>query len=142
SILGRLADAKDPDYSEAVRAVAKLHRRGDRVHITAQNLIEFRNIATRPRAVNGLGLSVAETEQVAASFETQFPLLDDIPAIFLIWKSLVTALGIIGKQVHDARLVAVCHVHQMTHLLTFNVAHFARFAGYPPGLIVVDPATV
>ena len=41
------------------------------------------------------------------------------------WKALVNALGVIGKQVHDARLVAVCHVHAVTHLLTFNVAHGA-----------------
>ena len=41
-----------------------------------------------------------------------------------------------------ARLVAVCHVHQVSHLLTFNVAHFTRFAGFPPGLVVVDPTTV
>ena len=47
-----------------------------------------------------------------------------------------------GKQVHDARLVAVCHVHGVTHLLTFNRAHFARLAGFGSGVVVVDPATV
>jgi hypothetical protein len=54
----------------------------------------------------------------------------------------ILALGVIGKQVHDARLVAVCHVHGVTHLLTFNVAHFARMSGFGPGLVVVDPASV
>jgi hypothetical protein len=49
---------------------------------------------------------------------------------------------VIGKQVHDARLVAVCHVHQVTHLLTFNVAHLARLEAFGPGLVVVDPANV
>jgi len=44
--------------------------------------------------------------------------------------------------VHDARLVAVCHVNKVTHLLTFNVGHFARLAGFGPGIIVVDPSTV
>ena len=48
----------------------------------------------------------------------------------------------IGKQVHDARLVAVCHVYKVTHLLTFNVAHFTRYVGFGPGIVVVDPATV
>ncbi len=51
-------------------------------------------------------------------------------------------MGIIGKQVHDARLVAVCHVHGVTHLLTFNVGHFVRMAGFGPGLVVVDPTRV
>lgn len=52
------------------------------------------------------------------------------------------ATGVVGKQVHDARLVAICHVYGITHVLTFNVQHFARFAGYGPGLIVVDPSSV
>jgi hypothetical protein len=68
--------------------------------------------------------------------------LPETPAIYPAWKALVTALAVIGKQVHDARLVAVCHVHGVTHLLTFNVTHFTRLAGFGPGLTVVDPATV
>ena len=38
--------------------------------------------------------------------------------------------------------VAVCHVHGVKHLLTFNTAHFVRFASFGPGIVVVDPATV
>lgn len=64
------------------------------------------------------------------------------PAIYPAWKAIVGALGVVGKQVHDARLVAVCHAHGVTHLLTFNVAHFARLATAPPGVTVIDPATV
>jgi predicted ATPase len=48
---------------------------------------------------------------------------------------------VVGKQVHDARLVAICHVHAVTHLLTFNVGHFVRM-GFGPGVVIVDPATV
>ena len=47
-----------------------------------------------------------------------------------------------SKQVHDARLVAVCHVHRIERLLTFNVGHFVRFAKLDPGVVVVDPAKV
>ncbi len=66
----------------------------------------------------------------------------DIPDVYPVWKALVGALGVIGKQVHDARLVAVCHVHGITRVLTFNVAHFTRLAGFGTGLAVVDPASV
>lgn len=48
----------------------------------------------------------------------------------------------IGKQVHDARLAAVCHAHGVASLMTFNVAHFTRFSTAPPGLVVIDPAGV
>ena len=142
NVLGRLANAADRDYPVADRAVLELHRRGELVHITAQNLVEFRNFATRPVAVNGLGLSVAEVEAKAAGFEAQFSLLPETPDIFPAWKAIVAALGVIGKQVHDARLVAVCHAHRVSHLLTFNVAHFTRLAAAGPPLTVLDPASV
>jgi predicted nucleic acid-binding protein len=142
SILVRLANAADARHQIAARAVFVLHQRGEALHLTAQNLIEFRNVATRPVSLNGLGLTPAEAERKTALYETRFPLLDETPTIYPTWKTLVTSLGIIGKQVHDARLVAVCHVHKVSHLLTFNVGHFSRYAGFPPGIVVVDPGTV
>ena len=142
SILGRLANTADAFHGVAVRAVVELHRRGEILHITPQNLIEFRSVATRPASINGLGLSPLEAEAKVSAFEGAFPLLEEGPDIYPAWKSLVMSLGIVGKQVHDARLVAVCHVHRVTHLLTFNVSHFVRLAGFGPGIVVVDPATV
>ena len=88
----------------------ELHRRGEVLHVTPQVMIEFRNVATRPVAVNGLGLSTVDTEAQAALFEARFPVLADTPDIYPAWKALTGALGVIGKQVHDARLVGVCHV--------------------------------
>src|SRR5262245_25739489 len=120
SVLARLVNTADAQYATADRAVMDLHQRGEVLHVTAQNLIEFRNLATRPRAVNGLGLSAVDTEAKAAVFEGTFLLLPDSPDIYPAWKALVGGLAIIGKRVHDARLVAVCHVHAVTHLLTFN----------------------
>lgn len=142
SILVRLANTTDVQHAVAAQAVLKLHRRGDVLHITSQVLIEFRNVATRPKSANGAGLSIADAETHATTFEATFPLLPETPAIFTAWKALVGAHGIIGKQVHDARLVAVCHTHAVTHLLTFNVAHFLRMAAFGPGVAVVDPAMV
>lgn len=142
SILARLANSADSSYPVATRAVIELHRRGELLHVTPQILIEFRNVATRPTAVNGLGLSIADADTKTAAFEAVFPLLIETADIFPAWKILVEAKGIIGKQVHDARLVAICHVHAVTHLLTFNVSHFARMAGSSPGITVVDPADI
>jgi predicted nucleic acid-binding protein len=142
SILGRLANASDVHHGDALRAVLELHRRGEVLHTTPQVLIEFRNVATRPIAVNGLGLSPADAESLAATFEATFPLLEETPDVYPAWKSIVSALDIVGKQVHDARLAAICHVHKVTHVLTFNVGHFSRLATVGPGFVVVDPASV
>ncbi len=119
-----------------------MHRRGEILHITPQNLVEFRNAATRPTALYGLGLAAVEAEAKAAVFEATFPLLAETPDIYPAWKAIVGALAVAGKQVHDARLVAVCHVHRVTHLLTFNVSHFTRLASFGPGVVIVDPVSV
>lgn len=142
SILGRLANRADTSHALAQTAIAALHQRGERLAVTAQNLIEFRNFATRPVAANGLGLAPAVAAGLAATFEAAFPLLDEMAAIYPAWRALADAFGVIGKQVHDARLVAVCHVHGVTHLLTFNVGHFARLAAAPPGVVILHPANV
>jgi predicted nucleic acid-binding protein len=142
TILVRLANTGDVHHGVATRAVLELHRRGEVLHVTPQVMVEFRNVATRPLAANGAGLSIVDAEAHAATFEARFPLLAETPDIYLAWKVLVGALGVIGKQVHDARLVAVCHVQAVTHVLTFNVGHFARLAGFGPGVVVVDPASV
>lgn len=142
SILGRLVNASDVHHGDALRAVLELHRRGEILHTAPQVLIEFRNVATRPIAVNRLGLSPADTEVLATTFEAKFPMLAETPDIYPQWKSIVGALNIVGKQVHDARLAAICHVHKVTHVLTFNVGHFSRLASVNPGFMVVDPINV
>jgi predicted nucleic acid-binding protein len=142
NILARLANAGDALNPVATRAVTELRRRGETLCITPQVLTEFRSVATRPPSVNGLGFLAAAAEAEAAGFEAKFSFLPETPAIYPAWKVIVSALGVIGKQVHDARLVAVCHVHAVTHLLTFNVGHFNRLVTVGPPVTVVDPATV
>ena len=142
NILARLANLADAQHAVTAWAVVELHRNGEVLHLTPQVLIEFRSMATRPKAQNGLGLSAVDAEAQAAGFEAAFPLLADTSDIYPAWKALVGALGVLGKQVHDARLVAVCHVHAVKHLLTLNVSDFVRMAGFGPGIVVVDPASV
>ncbi len=137
-----MANSADTQHAVAAHAVFELHRRGEVLHVTPQILVEFRNVATRPIVQNGLGLSVPDVELQAVGFEAAFPLLAETPDIYPAWKALVNSLGVIGKQVHDARIVAVGHVFGITHLLTFNVGHFGRLGAFPPGIEVVDPASM
>ncbi|WP_435016178.1 type II toxin-antitoxin system VapC family toxin [Tundrisphaera sp. TA3] len=142
NVLVRMANTLGEGYAVTHRAIIRLHRQGESLHVTPQNLIEFRNVATRPASVNGLDLPPIEAALMADGFEATFPLLPDTEAIYPAWKALVEGMGIVGKQVHDARLVAVCHAHGIDHLLTFNARHFARMARFGPGLNVVEPAGV
>jgi len=70
--------------------------------------------------------------------EALFPLLDDVPPIYRHWRTLVEREGVIGRQVHDARLAAVMLAHAVTHILTFNTDDFRRF----PEIVPVDPREV
>ena len=142
SILARLSNADDLQYPRATDAVEALHDRGETLQTAPQNLLEFRNCATRPVSSNGLGLTAADAQARAEEFEFLFPLAPEVPEIYLTWKSLAQASGVIGKQVYDLRLVAVCQVHRITDILTFNVEHLARFATLVPHVRVSDPDTV
>ena len=52
--------------------------------------------------------------------------------------SIVDQHKVIGRQAHDARLVAAMKVHNVTHLLTFNPDDFKRFSE----ITVVNPQDV
>jgi predicted nucleic acid-binding protein len=136
NILTRLAQHTHRLHATARDAVMALQGVGKTLFIVPQNLYEFWVVATRPVAANGLGLTAAEADAELTSFETLFPLLADTHALLPEWRRLVRAHGVLGKSGHDARLVAALLTHGLTHILTFNVADFARF----PGITVLDPA--
>jgi predicted nucleic acid-binding protein len=56
-ILLRVADRGDPQHTTVRAAVRTLINQGQVLHITTQNMAEFCNVATRPVANNGLGLT-------------------------------------------------------------------------------------
>lgn len=136
----RWANSLDPDRLQALTAMQKLRMQGEVLHSTPQNYIEFWAVATRPIAANGLGLGQTQASHLVQRLQPLFPLLPDTGAIFNEWLKIVLTTGVSGKQVHDARLVAVMLVHGITNILTFNVAHFLRFQTY--GITVTHPSAV
>src|SRR5947209_13059697 len=114
NILLRSAQPHSPEYATAVAAVAALGERGETLYLTPQSIIEFWSVATRPADVNGLGMTPAEADVELRRLEGFFVLLADIPAIYTEWRQLVLALGVSGRQVHDARLAAVMRAYGVT----------------------------
>jgi predicted nucleic acid-binding protein len=82
NVLLRFSDAASPVHATAVDAVAVLLSRGDRVYITAQNLIEFWAVATRPVDANGFGWDARQAEQEVGKLLNFFLFLDDTPSVF------------------------------------------------------------
>jgi predicted nucleic acid-binding protein len=129
----------DPQYPLISSALNLLDQRSETVYITAQNLVEFQALATRPVAANGWGLTTVQASAEAQKIEAIFPLLPETPAIYPLWRNLVDTFNVTGRQVYDARLVAVMQAHGITHLLTLDPTGFRRFASI---ITVVEPHAV
>jgi predicted nucleic acid-binding protein len=115
-------------------------KQGDeQMYITPQNLIEFWNVATRPKERNGLGYSLVRTQREVVRIKSLFPILLDSPLILAEWERLVTTYEVKGVNVHDARLVAVMLVNRISHILTFNDDDFRRYASE---ITVINPNNI
>jgi len=140
NVLVRWVNRLDPDVRVANAALRRLHAQQELLHVTAQNLMEFWSVATRPVASNGLGRTPAQARGLVDKIGRLFPLLPSGERVFERWLYLVTAAAVSGRQVHDAHLAALMLVHGIERVLTFNVAEFARFQAF--GVIAVHPKDV
>lgn len=139
NIITRRVLPTDPQHSVVSAALLTLDRQGETVYITPQNLIEFQALATRPTATNGLGMTPAQASTEARRIEAVYSHLPDTPAIYPLWRNLVDTYAVVGRQVYDARLVAVMQAHGITHLLTLDPTDFRRYATI---ITIVEPQNV
>jgi predicted nucleic acid-binding protein len=138
NILLRMTRRSDPQHQLVDTALAKLASQGVAFHYTHQNIAELWNAMTRPLTRNGLGLTVAEAERQVRAIEAGMTILPDSEAVYREWRRIVVQYGVLGVQVHDARLAASMYVHGVGHVLTLNVTDFSRFSG----LTAVHPGNV
>lgn len=138
NILLRLVQRSDPEHVTVRNALRRLRGQGEQICFAPRNLVEFWRVCTRPAAVNGFGLTTEETDRRARVIERLFLLLPDGPAVHAQWRRLVVAHAVSGVQVHDARIVALMHVHGIGSLLTLDVADFSRY----PGVTAIHPRNV
>jgi predicted nucleic acid-binding protein len=136
NLLLRSIQPGNSHFQIAVDAIAGL-RQTERMCVTAQNLYEFWAVCTRPLGLNGMGMDVSSADAELAKIRALFSFLPDDPAVYAEWHRLIVQHDVKGKNAHDARLVASMLVHGVTHLLTFNLSDFTRFAE----IQVIDPVT-
>ncbi len=90
NIVTRSAQPSHPMYQPAVDAVDLLTRQGELLCLVPQNIYEFWVVATRPVALNGLGLSVAEAQAQLAPLKQIFTLVHDTPLVLTQWEQLIS----------------------------------------------------
>lgn len=140
NVLLRFALRSDPQHLIVLSAIKKLKSDDNEVRILPQNCIEFWNVATRPASGNGFGFTVDKANHSLGLVEEIFPMLPEDARIFERWRKLVVDFGVSGVQVHDARIVAAMLVHQVTNILTFNIADFERYSKI--GIRAISPLNI
>jgi len=75
NLLLRSSDPGSASYLLAIDAITKLIAGGTVVFITAQNLVEFWAVATRPLSANGLGWTAEQARSEIGRLLGQFRLL-------------------------------------------------------------------
>lgn len=104
NVVMRFCNPSDVQHHLATDAISRLLTQGDECFLTAQILVEFWAVATRPVEVNGLGWSVETTRKTIDQVLRRFPLLKDSEDIFPNWLNLVTINKVMGKRTHDVRI--------------------------------------
>lgn len=96
---------------------------------------EFLAIVTHPRIYSPPTKIVAALTQMEAWLEApSLVLLQETAEYWTVLRSLVEGAQIVGPQVHDARVAALCYVHGVRELWTAD-RDFSRF----PGLTTRNP---
>jgi predicted nucleic acid-binding protein len=137
-VLLRLIDRMDSLHLTVKEAVNELADRGVPLVTSTQNFAELWNVATRPVANNGLGLTskvaITLVEQV---IEPLCQLVFETDQLFPQLKRLGKNYDFGGKQVHDARLIALMLCCNIDSILTLNNRHFLKYQA--EGIQVLSP---
>lgn len=124
-----LLAATDRSREHHDAATRFLNEDARRLALCPQVVREYLAVSCRPPEVNGLGLSgedaVANVEQLLEDMELLPEGLATTHALLELMRTRPT----VGKQVHDANVVAVALAHGASAIVTDNTRHFARFAG-------------
>jgi predicted nucleic acid-binding protein len=129
NVLLRLVQPSSPQHADAVSAIVLLRQSDGDLYLVPQVLYEYWVVATRPIAVNGLGLVPSDVDKLLFELLDRFTLLKDERGVFTRWHELVATHSIQGKLAHDARIAAAMFRHGLPNLLTFNKPDFERFTG-------------
>jgi predicted nucleic acid-binding protein len=117
-----------PFHALATAKLQSLVLAGHPLWISRQILREYLAAMSRPGALTA-HVSLATLIADVRSFQAQFLLAEDGPAVTAHLLNLLGTISCAGKQVHDANIVATMLAYGIPKLLTHNIADFNRFTG-------------
>jgi len=117
---------------DVIAHMAHLERAPSRFYVGLQNLCEFWNVSTRPSVNNGLGLSPEFTLRAIERIQLGFEVLLETNNFLKELTKILRAHRISGKQIYDAKLVALLNAHSLDGIITLNSTDFIRYSGANP----------
>lgn len=141
NVVLRLIQIGHPHQRPALDAMTLLRvRDGEHFALCPQVAYEMYAVCTRPidAPYPGLGLSSTDAMAQVDAAMRQFGVVPETQDVYARWRELVLSYSVSGKSAHDARLVALMVDRDIPRLLTFNDAHFRRYAE----IVAVNPFDV
>jgi predicted nucleic acid-binding protein len=127
NVLVRLRDESSPEHASCRRALEAAADGRLNLVCCAQVIIEYWVVATRPKDVNGLGVTPEVASADLYNLLDVIDLIPEPPDVGARWLNLVTTHRVFGRPTHDARIVALMEAESIRQILTLNPADFARY---------------
>jgi predicted nucleic acid-binding protein len=138
-VLLRFFERSAVDHAAVVKALEELWRNGHDLFTSAQNVVEFWNVSTRPlTARGGYGHAPADVDQRVKVIDATWNVLPFTVQAYTHWRRIVIDYQVTGVSVHDARIVATMLAESIQRILTLNGRDFIRY----PGITVLSPQDV
>ncbi len=127
NVLLTATDESRPQHQDAIRLLTEAGSSGTHLAASGQILREYLVVATRPLAVNGLGLNVRDATANVNEFLRRVHLYDETEDVARRLRRIALTYGLSGKRLHDANIVATMATHGISTLVTQNAEDFALF---------------
>jgi hypothetical protein len=118
-----------PWHAQAYAAIVDLAESRAQWAIPWPCVHEFLSIVTHPKIYTPPTPLHKATDQIQAWFESpSLMLLQEMEGYWLAFRKIVETGQIVGGQMHDARIAALCILHEVQELWTAD-RDFSRFSG-------------
>lgn len=130
NVLLAATDETRQEHEQAIAAINVWPASGLVLYTSGQILREYLAVATRPVGHNGLGMTRPDAIANVRALRARLNLLAEDIKVSERLLELLEAVECVGKQVHDANVVATMLVHGVDTVVTMNVDDFARFGDH------------
>ena len=127
NILLIASDKSRKNHPLAKSIFNRLLKAGIHPAMNGQVVREYLTVATRPAAVNGLGMSPSNAIHNISQFNKRIQIYDETLVTSEMLRHLVMKHELKGKRIHDANLAATMKTHGIPLLLTENKSDFLCF---------------